>query len=96
MLLQKPSPLAVLLLGAVLCTYWVPAHQQSQPTAATTAAPNPAAATATAKPAATPAAPTPAAPKPAVATKKSKVVEVAPEADVQNDVDDINTTEGMH
>lgn len=103
-LLQKPSPLAVLLLGAVLCSLCVPTEQQAATTAAPTpevtkpattpaiAATTPAAAATPA--AATTAAPTPAAPKPASAKTKSKIVEIAPEADIQNDVDDIDTTGG--
>jgi hypothetical protein len=79
---------------------WLPTHQQQQPVAAPAAAPaansaaTPAATATAPAPAATTAA-TPAAPVPAKpAGKKNKEVELAPEADVQNDVDDIDV-QGM-
>lgn len=83
----------------------MPTHQQEQPAAtpaaappkmpATTQAATPAAATPAPAAAATTAPATPAAPVPAKpAAKKNKQVELAPEADVQNDIDDIDV-QGM-
>lgn len=68
--------LAVLLLAAVLCSLCLPTLQdEAKPS----------------KPAApAPAAPAPVAQAPPKSIKKSKVVEIAPEADVQNEVDDID------
>lgn len=95
----------MLLVAAVLCSVWMPTHQQEQPAAtpaaappkmpATTQAATPAAATPAPAAAATTAPATPAAPVPAKpAAKKNKQVELAPEADVQNDIDDIDV-QGM-
>lgn len=96
LLLQRPSTVAVILMGALLCAQWVPTHQQTPSTqtpAATTAASNSGSADSTPT-AATTAAPAPAAQQPAAARKKSKIVEMAPEADLQNDVDDISAKDG--
>lgn len=73
----------------MLCSAWVPTHQQPAATPATM--PVAAVPTAPATDTPTTAAATPAAPVPGKpAAKKNKQVELAPEADVQNDIDDID------